>query len=220
MAASPRAFVLRNAQLSPVPGLEDIRLYLAAEVLTVWRAVQIETGDPEAALPYWAVAWSGGLAIGHYVREHPDAVSGRRVFDLGSGSGLCAIAAMRAGAARATGADIDEFAAAAIQLNARANGCRVTVVRRDVLDEGPPDVDVILAGDCWYEAPLAARVLPWLERARARGIDVLIGDPGRRYLPADGVTELARYGARTTTDLEDLGHREATVYALRPTGGG
>ncbi|MDQ6795826.1 MAG: 50S ribosomal protein L11 methyltransferase [Chloroflexota bacterium] len=220
MAASPRAFVLRNAQLSPVPGLEDIRLYLAAEVLTVWRAVQIETGDPEAALPYWAVAWSGGLAIGHYLREHPGAVSGRRVFDLGSGSGLCAIASMRAGAARATGADIDAFAAAAIQLNARANGCRVTVVRRDVLDEGPPDVDVILAGDCWYEAPLAARVLPWLERARARGIDVLIGDPGRRYLPADGVTELARYEARTTTELEDLGHRHARVYALRPAGGG
>ena len=220
MAASPRAFVLRNTQLSPVPGLEDIRLHLADEVLTVWRAVQIETGDPEAALPYWAVAWSGGLAIGHYLREHPEAVLGRRVFDLGSGSGLCAIAAMRAGAARATGADIDAFAAAAIQLNARANGCRVTVVRRDVLDEEPPDVDVILAGDCWYEAALAARFLPWLERARERGIDVLIGDPGRRYLPADGVTELARYEARTTTDLEDLGHRQARVYALQPAGGG
>ena len=140
------------------------------------------------------------------------------MFDLASGSGLCAIAAMRAGAARATGADIDPFAAAAIQLNARANGCRVTVVRRDVLDEDPPEVDVILAGDCWYEAHLAARVLPWLRRARARDIDVLVGDPGRRYLPADEMIELATYDARTTTDLEDLEHNQGRVYALPAAG--
>jgi predicted nicotinamide N-methyase len=220
MAASPRAFVLRHTRLSPVPGLEGIRLHLADEVLTVWRAAQVETGDPEAALPYWAVAWSGGLAIGRYLREHPEGVAGRRVFDLGSGSGLCAIASMRAGAARAIGADIDAFAAAAIQLNARANGCRVGVVRRDVLDEAPPDVDIILAGDCWYEALLAARVTPWLRRAQERGIDVLVGDPGRRYLPADELIELARYEARATTDLEDLGHRQARVYSLRPVAQG
>lgn len=215
MAASPRAFVLRHTRLSPVPGLEDIRLHLTDEVLALWHAVQIETDDPDAAVPYWAVAWGGGLAIGHYLRDHPEVASGRRVFDLGSGSGLCAIAAMRAGAARATGADIDPFAAAAIQLNARANGCRVAVVRRDVLDEEPPDVDVILAGDCCYETHLAARVLPWLRRARAQGIDVLVGDPGRRYLPADELIELARYDARTTSDLEDLEHDQGRVYALR-----
>jgi predicted nicotinamide N-methyase len=220
MAASPRAFVLRHTRLSPVPGLDGIRLHLADEVLTVWRAAQVETGDPEAALPYWAVAWSGGLAIGRYLREHPEGVAGRRVFDLGSGSGLCAIASMRAGAARAIGADIDAFAAAAIQLNARANGCRVGVVRRDVLDEAPPDVDIILAGDCWYEALFAARVTPWLRRAQERGIDVLVGDPGRRYLPAGELIELARYEARATTDLEDLGHRQAGVYSLRPVAQG
>src|SRR5664279_3505077 len=185
MAASPRAFVLRHTHLRPVPGLEEVRLHLADQVMPLMHAVQIETDDPDAALPYWAFAWAGGLAIGRYLREHPEAAAGRRVFDLASGSGLCAIASMRAGASEATGADSDAFSAAAIQLNARANGCRVTVVRRDVLDEGPPDVDVILAGDCWYDARLAGRVLPWLHEARARGIDVLVGDPGRRYLPMD-----------------------------------
>src|ERR1700704_2245476 len=105
MAASPRAFVLPHSRLRPVPGLEEIRLHLADEVLPLWHAVQVETGDPDAALPYWAFAWSGGLAIGRYLREHADAVVGRRVFDLASGSGLCAIAAMRAGAAEATGTD-------------------------------------------------------------------------------------------------------------------
>jgi predicted nicotinamide N-methyase len=216
MAASARAFVLRQTRLRPVPGLEDIRLHLADEVVPLWHAVQVETGDPDAALPYWAFAWGGGLAIARYLRDRPEAVAGRRVFDLASGSGLCAIAALRAGAASAAGTDIDAFAAAAIDLNARANGGRVTVVRRDVLDEEPPDAEVVLAGDCWYEAGLAERVLPWLERARDRGIDVLVGDPGRRYLPADALTELARYEVRTTTELEDLERKEGRVYALRP----
>ena len=216
MASSSRAFVVRNTHLRPVPGLEEIRLHLADEVLPLWHAVEIETDNPDPALPYWAFAWAGGLAIGRYLREHPEAAAGRRVFDVASGSGLCAIASMHAGAAQATGADIDAFAAAAIQLNARANGRRVTVVSRDVLDEEPPDVDVILAGDCWYEARLAGRVLPWLRRARDRGIDVLVGDPGRRYLPTDELVELASYEVRTTTELEDMELKQGRVYALRP----
>jgi predicted nicotinamide N-methyase len=218
MAASPRAFVLRHTHLRPVPGLEEIRLHLSDEVLTLWRAVQIETKDQDAAVPYWAFAWAGGLAIGRYLRDHPEVAADRRVFDVASGSGLCAIASMHAGAAEATGADIDAFATAAIELNARANGRRVTVVRRDVLDEEPPDVDVILAGDCWYDARLAGRVLPWLQRARGRGIGVLIGDPGRRYLPTDALVELASFEVRTTTELEDLERKQGHVYALRPDG--
>jgi predicted nicotinamide N-methyase len=189
---------------------------LADDVLPLWHAVQVETEDPDAALPYWAFAWAGGLAIGRYLREHPEAVAGRRVFDIASGSGLCAIASMHAGAAEATGADIDAFAAAAIKLNARGNGRRVTVAHRDVLDEEPPEVDVILAGDCWYDAHFAGRVLPWLQRARDCGIDVLLGDPGRRYLPTDELVELAAYHVRTTTELEDLDRTQGRVYALRP----
>ena len=216
MAASPRAFVLRHTRLRPVPGLEEVRLHLADEVLPLWHAVQVETDDPDAALPYWAFAWAGGLAIGRSLRERPEAAAGRRVFDLASGSGLCAIAAMHAGASAVTAADIDAFAAASIELNARANGRRVTVVRRDVLDEEPPEVDVILAGDCWYDASLAERVLPWLHRARDRGIDVLVGDPGRRYLPTHELVELASYDVRSTTELEDLERKQGRVYALRP----
>ena len=192
-----------------------MRLHLADEVLPLWHAMQIETRDPDTPLPYWAFAWGGGLAIGRYLRERPDVVAGRRVLDLASGSGLCGVAALGAGAAEVTGADIDAFAVAAIALNATANGRRVTAVGRDVLDDEPPDVDVILAGDCWYEPRLAERVLPWLHRARARGIDVLVGDPGRRHLPTDQLVQLASYDVRTTTDLEDLDRRQAWVFALR-----
>ncbi len=221
MPGSARAFVLRHTELRPVPGVEDLRLHLTDDVLAVWHAAQVETRDPDAALPYWAVAWGGGLAVARHLQGHPGLVSGRRVFDLASGSGLCAIAAVRAGAARAVAADIDRFALAAVALNARANGCRVDVVGRDVLEEPPPDADVVLAGDCWYEARLAERVLPWLQRAVAGGIEVLIGDPGRTYLPADELVELAAYDVRTTSDLEDMQRRTGHVYRLKvATGSG
>jgi len=214
MAASPRAFVLRHTRLRAVPGLEEISLHLADDVLRLTHAIQVETDDPDPPVPYWAFAWAGGLAIGRYLREHPEVVAGRRVFDLASGSGLCAIASMRAGAAEATGADIDAFAVAAIAVNSAANGYRVSVVRRDVLDDRPPDVDVILAGDCWYDARLAGRVLPWLKCARSLGIDVLVGDPGRRDLPTGELVEVAAYDVRTTTELDDLTLRRGRVYSL------
>ncbi len=214
MAASSRAFVLRHTRLGPVPGLERLRLHLADEVLPLWRAVQIETSDPDAALPYWAFAWGGGLAIATYLRDHPEAVAGRRVLDFASGSGLCAIAAMAAGASAATGVDIDPHAAAAIELNARANRLRLAAIRRDVLDDDPPDVEVVLAGDFCYDLALAERVMPWLERARAIGIEVLVGDPGRRYLPAGALVEIACYDVRTTTELDDLDHKQGRVYRL------
>ncbi len=129
MATSARAFVLRHTTLRPVPDVPAIRLHLADDVLPVWHALQQASGDPDAPLPYWAVAWGGGLALARYLADHPEAVAGRRVFDLASGSGLCAIAAMRAGAAAATGVDIDPYAIAAIPLNARANRVRVGALR-------------------------------------------------------------------------------------------
>src|ERR1035437_286642 len=218
MPATARWFVLHHTKLQPVPGLEEIHLHLAAEALPLMHAVQLETGDPDPALPFWAFAWGGGLALARYLGEHPEAVRGRRVFDFASGSGLCAIAARLAGATVAIGADVDPFSAAAIELNAHANGCRVGVEHRDVLDDEPPDTDVILAGDCWYDSRLAERVLPWLRSARGRGIDIIPGAPGRLYLPAEELVEVAVYDVRTTTELEDLDLKHGRVYALRSAG--
>lgn len=215
MAASRRAFVLRHTRLRPVPGLGEIRLHLADDIRPIWRALQLETNDPEATLPYWAVGWGGGLAIGRYLREHPETVAGRRVYDLASGSGLCAIAAVQARADRVWANDIDAFAAAAIGLNARANRCRVDVTRRDALDEDPPAVDVVLAGDCWYSADLAGRVLRWLRRAQAKGIDVLVGDPGRDHLPTDALAEVAAYDARTISRTSKSNRLACTGSARR-----
>src|SRR6266508_4159570 len=149
MRQSSRAFILRHTRLQTVDGLDGLRLHLADDVLGLWHAVHCELADPDAALPFWAFAWAGGLALAHYLAENPEVVRGKRVLDLASGSGLAAIAAGRAGPATMAGADIDPFSEAAIELNARANGVKVNVISRNLLDEAPPDVDVVLAGDIW-----------------------------------------------------------------------
>ena len=171
----------------------------------------------EAPIPFWAFAWAGGLALARWLREHPDEVAKRRVLDLATGSGLVAIVAARCGAAEVEAVDIDPFAEAAVSLNARANRVRVDYSTRDLLDEPPPSVDVLLAADTWYEGPLAERVLPWLQAAAARGTRVLVGDPGRKYLPEPataGLKELARYPVQTTTTLEDRPVVEGRVFAV------
>jgi predicted nicotinamide N-methyase len=154
------------------------------------------------------------LALARYIQEHPDEVAGRRVLDFATGSGLVAIAAARGGALKVTAADIDPFARVAVALNARANGVRIDFVGRDLLGGDPPDVDVLLAADTWYEGPLAERVMPWLQAAARRGIRVLVGDPGRRYLPASGLVPLATHEVETTTQLEDRAVLRSTVYTL------
>jgi predicted nicotinamide N-methyase len=208
-----RAIVARHTRLQSVEGLTGVRLHLADELSPVWRATEAALGIAGPPIPFWAFAWAGGLAIVRFLEEHPDEVNGQRVVDLATGSGLCAISAMRLGAAKSSAIDVDPFAEAAVALNARANGVKVGFIGRDVLDEEPPDTDVLLAGDTWYEGPLAARALPWLRRAAARGTRVLIGDPGRRYLPA-GLVPLASYDVTTTTQLEDRAVLRARVFTL------
>jgi predicted nicotinamide N-methyase len=212
--------VLRHTRPRAVPGLPRIRLQLADEVLPLWHAVQGETGDPDASLPYWAFAWSGGLALARYLRDDPATVQGRRVVELGSGSGLCAIVAVGCGASDVLATDVDPLAVAAIELNARLNGVRLRIALGDALDHTPPDADLVLAGDLWYEPALAGRAMRWLESARTRGASVLLGDPGRRYLPTERLVHLATYEVRTTTELEDLELKQGHVYTLREPASG
>jgi predicted nicotinamide N-methyase len=209
-----RALVRRHTRLQPLADVIDVRLHLADEVTPVWRATEAALGAPSAPIPYWAFAWAGGLAIARYLEEHPAEVAGRRVLDFATGSGLCAIVAAQAGAAQAVGADIDPFAEAAVGLNARANGIRVGFTGTDLLDDEPPAADVVLAGDTWYEGPLAQRVLPWLRRVAATGTRVLVGDPGRRFLPADELIPLATYEVHTTTELEDRAVVRGRVFTV------
>ncbi len=212
-----RAFVARHTRLRPVDCVPGLRLHLADEVEPVWRATEEATGVDGAPIPFWAFAWAGGLALARYVDEHPETVAGREVLDMATGSGLVALVAARAGAIHVDAADIDPFAEAAVRLNAHANRQHVTFVRRDLLDDAPPAVDVLLAADTWYEGPLADRILPWLRASADAGTTVLVGDPGRAYLPHPaqaGFERLARYEVRTTTTLEDRELVVASVFRV------
>jgi predicted nicotinamide N-methyase len=214
-----RAFVQRDTRLRAVDGLPGIRLHLADAVETVWHDAERTLGIEAAPIPFWAFAWAGGLALGRWIAAHPDTVAGHTVLDVATGSGLVAIAAARAGAGQVCAADVDPFAEAAVALNARANRVHVTFVARDLLDEPPPDVDVLLAADTWYEAPLAERILPWLQAAVRGGTRVFVADPGHAYLPPlaeAGLVELAVDTVRTTTTLEDRAVVLSRVFTLEP----
>jgi len=214
MTLDARAFILRHTRLQRPPHAPELQLHLAAEIEPIWRsteeALQREGIDP----PFWAFAWAGGQALARYLLDHPEEVRGRRVLDFATGSGIVAIAAMKAGALQATGADIDPFCGAAVALNAEANGVAVGFVGEDLLQSPAPDVDVICAGDICYEWPLAGRVHDWLRQAHGRGVRVLVGDPGRAYLPREGLQPLAVYEVQTTRELEDREVRKTGVFTF------
>ena len=207
---TPEDFITTNAALVAPPLVPEIKLYLATEVVPLWRATEEELEKNGVPPPYWAFAWAGGQALARYVLDNPDIVRGKRVLDIGSGSGLVGIAAARSGAAHVLAADIDAHAIAAIKLNAAANAIDIAVTQDDVIGR-PGDWDINLVGDLFYERPLAERLLAWL---RSMEIPALLGDPGRNYFPQQGVEKLAAYSVQTTRDLEDREIRETGVYRL------
>jgi len=207
---TPQDFITANSSLSHPPLVPEIKLHLASEVLPLWRATEEELARIGLPPPYWAFAWAGGQALARYVLDHPEIVRGKTVLDIGAGSGLVGLAAVAAGAAQVTAADIDEFSCAAIRLNAAANDCHLTVTQDDLIGTQGP-WEVILVGDLFYERPLAERLLAWLTPL---GRPALLGDPGRNYFPKSGVQKLASYSVPTPRDLEDRELRETGVYRL------
>ena len=209
----PSSFVASSTVLQAPPLVPEVRLHLAGELVPLWRKTEEELATEGVPPPYWAFAWAGGQALARYVLDN--GMQSRSVLDFGSGSGLVAIAAAKAGADKVLAADIDPFAAAAIALNADANRVEIDITTEDMIgrDGG---WDAILCGDMCYERPLAERLLAWLrERARA-GAAIYLGDPGRSYFPGTGVEKLAVYNVPTTRELEDREIRETTVYRYAP----
>jgi predicted nicotinamide N-methyase len=200
--------------LSPTPLLPEVDLYVAEDTYSVWEMTTHADTAGEPPVPFWSFPWPGGQALARYLLDQPELVAGRRVLDLAAGSGLVGIAAALAGAAQVTAIDVDPFAAAAQTMNARANEVALEVVLADVLDDETPDYDVVLAGDVCYERELTERMLGYLRRARANGADVLLGDPGRTYLPRTGLTEVAAYDVPTTLALEDAVTKRTTVWRV------
>lgn len=196
--------------------MPEVTLRVAADVVALWEAMAAEGAAigaaPPTEPPFWAAAWPGGQALARYVLDHPDLVRGRSVLDLGSGSGLVAIAAARAGAAGVLASEVDPWGLAAIGVNCQVNAVSGVSAVGDLLDDEPPEVAVVLAGDVCYDRLMTERVLPFLEAARRRGADVLIGDPGRPYLPHDRLTPLS---VVDVPDTEGSQMRSTTVWRMR-----
>lgn len=212
--ADPAAFIRANTAIAAPPLVPEIRLHLASEVTPLWQATEATLAQARLPPPYWAFAWAGGQALARHLLDHPELVAGRTVLDLGAGSGLAAIAAVRAGAGAATAAEIDPFAVAAIALNAALNATRITIAAEDPLGRPPASWQVVLAGDMCYERPLALRLVPWLKACAAAGARVMLGDPGRAYLPRQDLVALASYAVPTPLELEDRPVRETAVWRL------
>jgi predicted nicotinamide N-methyase len=211
---NPTTFILQNTTLLPVPLTPEIHLHLAHEAVPLWQKTEEELGEIGLPPPFWAFAWAGGQALARYVLDNPETVKNQHVLDLASGSGLVAIAAMKAGATDVLAADIDNFAVSAIAVNAKANAVTITTTSTDLLQSPPPNIDIILVGDLFYEKSTAERVFAWLTKAKAEGIHILIGDPGRSYLPKDKLIKLAEYNVPVTRDLEDADIKRTAVWSL------
>ena len=209
-----RDFILANTRLLPVPLVPEIMLHLAEESLPIWQKTEEELEARNIPPPYWAFAWAGGQALARYLLDHASLVAGGHVLDLGSGSGLAAIAAAKAGAAAVKAAEIDAIAIAAITLNAEANGVTVITIERDLLAAAPASAEVVLVGDLFYERALAERTLAYCEQARARQALVLVGDPQRSYFPRDRFEPLAEYAVPVSRELEDAEIKHTAVWRL------
>jgi predicted nicotinamide N-methyase len=217
MITDRKAFILANTRLQAAPHVPEIALHVADESVAIWQKTEEELNEIGLPPPYWAFAWAGGQALARYVLDNPDAVAGKRVLDLAAGSGLVAIAAAMAGAAPVIAADIDAFTEGAVSLNAAANGVYIEIVTQDLLDRPSPldaRYDIILVGDLFYERDTAARALAFLDRHAAVGTRVLVGDPGRTYLPKNRLTRLAEYSVPVTRELEDMEIKRTSVWAL------
>jgi predicted nicotinamide N-methyase len=210
-----QTFIRANTKLLSPPLVPEIKLHLAEESLPIWQKTEEELGEMNIPPPYWAFAWAGGQALARYLLDNPSITAGQKVLDLGSGSGLTAIAARMAGAHAVLATDIDEVALVAIAMNAAANGVTVETTAEDMLDSGPGAAGIILAGDLFYERSLGARMLTFLEACTKVGASVLVGDPQRAYFPKDRFEAFAEYRVPVTRELEDAEIKNAAVWRLR-----
>ena len=211
-AADAADFVRRHTLPASPPLLPELTLHLASELMPLWQATESSLAEAGLAPPYWAFAWVGGQALARYLLDAPESVRGKRVLDFAAGSGVAGIAAAKAGARTVTASELEPLARAAIALNAALNDVGVEICGEDLTAAPAAGWDVILAGDVCYERPMAERVAAWLSVAAGASCLVLLGDPGRAYLPRQGLVELACYMVPTTRELEDRECRETAVY--------
>jgi predicted nicotinamide N-methyase len=210
----PAEFIRRETRVKSVPHAEEIRLHVADEAMSLWTKTEEELGELGLAPPFWAFAWAGGQGLARYILDTPELVAGKRVLDFACGSGLVGIAAMLAGARSCHAVDIDPLALAAAELNADLNNVVLSLEATDITGSAPPDTDIAFCGDVFYDKQMAEKVLGFVDRMLENNIEVIVGDPGRSYLPAPRLTELAAYSVRVIGQLEDNEIKRTRVFRV------
>ena len=211
MKTEPGRFIRDNTSVMAPPHVPEIRLHLADEAHDLWLKTEDELEAIGLPPPFWAFAWAGGQGLARHVLDHPDLVAGKRVLDFASGSGLVAIAAKKAGAAQVAAVDIDPWTMTAIELNSRLNDVDLNVASADLIGSAL-DMDILLAGDVFYDKAFADRLVPWFAALASTGVTVIVGDPGRAYCPRNRMTALATYEVPVTRVLEDAEVKRTTVW--------
>ncbi|WCJ62170.1 class I SAM-dependent methyltransferase [Agrobacterium tumefaciens] len=211
MRTDPERFILENTGILHPPHVPELRLHLATEAHELWLKTEEELEEIGLPPPFWAFAWAGGQGLARYVLDHPESVCGKRVLDFASGSGLVAIAAAKAGAAKVLAADIDPWTETAIRLNAALNDVDIGFTGLDLVGK-PVEADVLLAGDVFYDRTFADLLVPWFLELTEKGVIVLVGDPGRAYLPKERLRAEATYQVPVTRALEDSDVKKTTVW--------
>lgn len=206
-----RRFILDNTAILFPPHVPEIKLHLADEAHELWKKTEEELGEIGLPPPFWAFAWAGGQGLARHILDNPECVRGKRVLDFATGSGLVAIAAAKAGAASVLATDVDPFAGEAVELNARLNGADVKFLASDLTNQ-TIGREVVLAGDVFYDRQMTHAIMPWFETLASMEIEVLIGDPGRSYLPKDRLTKLSEHEVSVTRALEDAEVKRTTVW--------
>ena len=156
----------------------------------LWRLAEL---DENFGTPYWAYDWGGGLALARHILNDPGLVAGRTVLDLGAGSEIVGIAAIQIGSPARDRRRYRSLRHRRDRLECAANGVEITACLGDPTGGAPPSADLILAGDLFYEEELAKQVTAFLGRCLEAGIDILIGDPWRAFLPRERLQLLAEY---------------------------
>ncbi|TZG38340.1 methyltransferase [Agrobacterium sp. B1(2019)] len=211
MKTNPERFILDNTGIMHPPHVPELRLHLATEAHELWLKTEDELEEIGLPPPFWAFAWAGGQGLARYVLDHPESVCGKHVLDFASGSGLVAIAAAKAGAAKVLAADIDPWTETAIRLNAALNDVDISFTGFDLVGK-PVEADVLLAGDVFYDRDFADLLVPWFLALTEKGVSVLVGDPGRAYLPKERLRAEATYQVPVTRALEDSEVKKTTVW--------
>ena len=210
--AEAERLIREHTRAGPAPLVPEIRVYQAAELVPLWQATEWRAAAAQPP-PFWAFAWPGSAALARYLLDAPSLVEHRRVLDFGAGGGLAAIAAAKCGAAEVVACDLDPLAAVMQRLNAALNDVAFTSLTADAVTLRI-NAEVILAGDVCYEREPAEATVAWLRQRASEGSVILLADPGRHYVPSDGLELVETYVVPVLRELESVEVKRTRLWRL------